>query len=261
VEGEPVWMIVDTGANMHVIASWVVRKVGLPMRRLGDVASDHTGRALKTSTVENPRLAIDDWGTVAAPTMLVTDFTEPLAKIGIGALVSPQWLTGERDAIVLDLPLGEMRRTPWDDAARALDEGGGREIAPAGVRLCEDAASTIKGLSFVVSASIDGRAVDLLLDTGAHRTDLLSTSKVARALAPRAKPSSDNAYAVSGLVRTRVVSALPLRVGDWALRTDVDLVPGSPDAACPRDGAIAMDALESCVLVLARKRLRGRCGI
>src|SRR5580700_2160377 len=45
VSGEPVWMLVDTGANSHVIASWVARKVGLAMHPLGDVGSDHTGRA------------------------------------------------------------------------------------------------------------------------------------------------------------------------------------------------------------------------
>src|SRR5579883_3650 len=54
VAGEPVWMLVDTGANSHVIASWVARKVGLPMRALGDVGSDHTGRAVSAYTVEHP---------------------------------------------------------------------------------------------------------------------------------------------------------------------------------------------------------------
>ena len=92
VAGEPVWMLVDTGANSHVIASWVARKVGLSMHPLGDVGSDHTGRAVTAYTVEHPGVTIDDWGALADGPMLVTDVPEPIARIGIGAFVSPQWL-------------------------------------------------------------------------------------------------------------------------------------------------------------------------
>jgi predicted aspartyl protease len=260
VEGEPVWMLVDTGANSHVIASWVARKVGLTMRPLGEVGSDHTGRAVTAYTVDRPRVVIDDWGPIVAGAMLVTDVPEPIARIGIGAFVSPQWLAGERDALVLDLSAGEMRSARWDEATRELDDHGGREIAPAGARLCEDSASAIRGLAFVIPASIEGRGVELLLDTGAHRTDLLSTSKTGRALAGRARPSREQMYAASGLVRTSVIHAAQVRMGDWSMTTDVDIVPGVADPMCPRDGVIAMDALETCTLVLARKRMRGRCG-
>jgi predicted aspartyl protease len=260
IEGEPVWMLIDTGANSHVIASWVARKVGLSMRPLGNVGSDHTGRAVPAYTVERPRVAIDDWGSVVSSTMLVTDVPEPIARIGIGAFVSPQWLTAGHDALVLDLSAGEMRTARWDDASRALDEHGGRELAPGGVRLCEDYAGAIKGLAFVVPASVDGHAVDLLLDTGAHRTDLLSTSKTGRAVASRARPSREHMYAASGLVRTSLIRSAQLRIGDWTMTTDIDLVPGVADPMCPRDGVVAMDALESCTLVLARRRIRGRCG-
>jgi hypothetical protein len=265
-------MLVDTGANSHVIASWVARKLGMTLRPLGDVGSDHTGHAVTAFTVDHPNVAIDDWGALAGTTMLVTDVPDPIARIGIGAFVSPQWLAAEGEALVLDLSGGEMHTASWDDAARELDARTGLEIAPAGgaggaggsatsgVRLCQDSASAIAGLAFVLSARIEGNPVELLLDTGAHRTDLLSTSKAGRALATRARPSREQMYAASGLVRTSVVRSAQVRIGDWSLTTDVDVVPGSSDPACPRDGVISMDALESCTLLLGRKRLRGRCG-
>jgi hypothetical protein len=259
VEGEPVWMLVDTGANSHVIASWVARKAGLPMRRLGEVGIDHAGHPVTEYSVERPRFVIDDWGPIAAPAMLVTDVAEPFARIGIGAFVSPQWLADEDGAVVLDLPAGEMRIARWDEASRALDLHAGLEIAASGARLCEDSASAIKGLAFVVPAMIDGHAVDLLLDTGAHRTDLLSTSKAGRALAGRAKPSREQMYAISGLVRTSIVRGAQVRIGDWSMTTDIDLVPGAADPMCPHDGVVAMDALESCTLLLAHKKIRARC--
>ena len=260
VAGEPVWMLVDTGANSHVIASWVARKVGLAMKPLGDVGSDHTGRAVTAYTVEHPGVTIDDWGTLTDGPMLVTDVPEPIARIGIGAFVSPQWLAGAGDAVVLDLTNREMRSAPWEDAVKALEAGPGREVAPNGTRLCEDTASAIKGLAFVLPASIDGHGVDLLVDTGAHRTDLLTTSKVGRVLAGRARPSKEQMYAASGLVKTSLVRAAAVKIGEFVLTTDIDLVPGVSDPVCPRDGVVSMDALASCTLLLGRKQLRGRCG-
>ena len=260
IAGTPVWMLVDTGANSHVIASWVARKAGMAMRPLGDVGSDHTGRAVRAYTVEHPGVNIDDWGPLRDGPMLVTDVPEPIERIGIGAFVSPQWLAAAGDALVLDLANREMHTAPWDDAAQALDGHAGREIAPRGVRLCRDDASTIRGLAFVLRASIDGHGVDLLLDTGAHRTDLLSTSLTARLLSVRATPSREQMYAASGLVKTSLVRAAALQIGDWALTSDIDLVPGVADPLCPRDGVVSMDALQSCTLLLGRDRVRGRCG-
>ncbi len=260
IAGLPVWMLIDTGANSHVIASWVARKTGLAMRPLGDVGSDHTGRAVSAYTVEHPGVSIDDWGALADGPMLVTDVPEPIERIGIGAFISPQWLAAAGDALVLDLADREMRTAGWEEASQALDARPGQEIAPRGVRLCRDDASAIKGLAFVLRASVDGHGVDLLLDTGAHRTDLLTTSQAAKLLAARATPNREQMYAASGLVKTSLVHAADVRIGDWSLTSDVDLVPGVADPVCPRDGVVSMDALQSCTLLLGRDTVRGRCG-
>jgi hypothetical protein len=253
-------MLVDTGANSHVIASWVARKAGMPMRALGDVGSDHTGRAVSAYTVEHPAVVLDEWGALPDVPTLVTDVPEPIARIGIGAFVSPQWLAGEGEGVVLDLPAREMHAVGWNEAQHQLDDRSGAELAPRGVRLCEDDASAIKGLAFIVPASVDGHAVELLLDTGAHRTDLLTTSRAGKLLAGRARPSREQMYAASGLVKTSLVRAAQLRIGDWRMTADIDLVPGVADPLCPRDGVVSMDALASCTLLLGKRTVRGRCG-
>lgn len=260
VGGEAVWLLVDTGANSHVIARWIAKKAGLPMRPLGDVGSDHTGRAVTAYTVDHPALVIDEWGPVADGPMLVTDVPEPIARIGIGGFVSPQWLAAESEGLVLDLPAHEMRSAPWADALAEMQQRKGQDLAPNGPRLCEDTGSAIKGLAFVLPASVDGHGVDLLLDTGAHRTDLLTTSKAGRLLAGRARPSKEQMYAASGLVKTSLVRAAEVKIGQWSITSDIDLVPGVADPVCPRDGVVSMDALESCTLLLGRKTLLGRCG-
>ena len=153
-----------------------------------------------------------------------------------------------------------MRTAPWDDAVKALETLPGRELAPGGAHLCEDRGSAIKGLAFVLPGSIDGHGVDLLVDTGAHRSDLLTTSRAGRVLAGRARPSQEQMYAASGLVKTSLVRAAAVKIGEYALTADIDLVPGVADPICPRDGVVSMDALSSCTLLLGRKQLRGRCG-
>jgi hypothetical protein len=260
IAGVPAWMLVDTGANSHVIASWVARKARLPMRALGDVGSDHTGRRVSAYSVERPGVVLDEWGRLGDGPMLVTDVPEAIERLGIGAFVSPQWLAEPGGALVLDLAAGEMHGASWTDASQGLDARAGQEIAERGPRLCRHDQSIIRGLAFVLRASIEGRGVDLLLDTGALQTDLLTTSPAGKALAARATPSHEPMYAASGLVHASVVRAAEIQIGGWALTSDVDLVPGEADPLCPRDGVISMDALRSCTLVLGRQSLRGRCG-
>jgi hypothetical protein len=259
VSGEPVWMLVDTGANSHVIASWVARKARMTLRPLGHVGSDHTGRSMTAYAVDHPNMAIDGWGALADAPMLVADVPEAIAGIGIGAFVSPQWLAGDAEGIVLDLGAREMRSAPWDDAASKIGARGGFPLAPGGARLCESRGGSIQGVSFVLSAIVDGRNVDLLLDTGAQRTDLLSASAAGELLVGRSAPSREQMYAASGLVQARLVRSAHLRVGGWAVTTDIDLVPGAADPACPRDGVVSMDALSSCILLINQKKLLGTC--
>ena len=259
IAGQPTWMLVDTGANSHVIASWLAKKAHLTMRSLGDVGTDHTGKSVTTYSVEHPEVVIDTWGALDDGPMLVTDVPAPIEKLGIGAFISPQWLAEEGDAIVMDLVAEQMHTAPYDDAVTNLS-GRGRPIAPTGGRICEDLGSAIKGLAYVLPASIDGHDVQLLVDTGAHRTDLLTTAQVAPLLATRSVPSREQMYAASGLVRTSLVKGAKIRVGEWGITADIDLIPGVSDPVCPRDGVVSMDVLKSCVLVLGRKEMTGRCG-
>jgi predicted aspartyl protease len=257
---QPVWMLVDTGANSHVIAGWVARKIGMPLRALGEVGSDHAGRAVSAYASAHPRATIDGWGAIDDGPILVADVPEPIAGIGIGAFVSPQALSSDGEAVVLDLASREMHTAPWDEAVRSLDAKGGLAIAPGGAHLCEDDLSLIRGLAFVLPADIDGHKVSLLLDTGAHRTDLLTTSPAGTVLSARSSASKEQMYAASGLVRTRLVRGARVTLGGWTVTTDIDLVPGAADRACPRDGAVSMDALSGCTLLLGRKTMLGRCG-
>jgi predicted aspartyl protease len=252
-------MLVDTGANSHVIASWLAKKAKLPLKSLGDVGTDHTGKSVPTYSVEKPQVVIDKWGALDEGPMLVTEVPGPIERLGIGAFISPQWLGLEGEGVVMDFVAKQMRTAPYEEAARSL-AGRGKSLAPSGGRLCEDTGSAIKGLAFVLPASIEGKSVQLLLDTGAHKTDVLTTSRLGVELTPRSVPSSEQMYAASGLVQTRVVKQASVKVGDFSITSDIDIIPGIADPVCPRDGVVSMDVLKSCVIVLGRRQMTGSCG-
>jgi predicted aspartyl protease len=261
VAGTPTWMLVDTGANSHVVAGWLARQVGLPLKKLGDLGSDHAGRTIATFRVDHPRMTIDEWGPVPDGPMLATEVPALIEELGIGAFVSPQRLVeGDGGGVVLDFVAGEMRADHYEAALRKLGRHGS-SIAPNGGRVCEDDASPIQGLAFVIPASVEGRTVDLLVDTGAERSDLLVSSGAARALTPRSTRNKEQLYAASGRMTSRTVHGATVSVGDFAVKTDLDLIPGAADPYCPRDGVVSMDVLHACILVLGRTAMSGRCGV
>jgi predicted aspartyl protease len=257
IGGESTWMLVDTGANSHVIAGWLARKAKLDAKNLGDQGTDHAGRTIITSRVERSSITIDEWGALPDSPTLVTEVPEAVARLGIGAFLSPQQL-GAGQALVLDLAESEMRVT---ESALAMGALSGRGADPFGdpVHVCEDNDSPIRGLAFVVQAKIEGAKVGLLLDTGAHHSDLLAGSSAGRRLAPRSVSNREQVYAASGKISTRTVRGAKVNVGSHKAVVDVDIIPGETDTSCPRDGVLAMDILKSCVLVFDRTAVHGRC--
>ena len=258
VGGHPTWMLVDTGANSHVVAGWFARQIGMKLSKLGDVGTDHVGRTIATYRVEHPAVVIEQWGPLAEGPMLVTDVPALIEKLGIGAFISPQRLTEEGDAVVLDLAGAEMRAAWFDDAERALGTRGLALVGP-GARLCEDTASPIQGLAYVLRGMVEGIAVDLLVDTGAQRSDILAGSAAGKALGPRTVANKDQMFGASGRLQSRTVKGARMVVSDVTLTSDVDLLPGVPDPYCPRDGVVSMDVLHTCTLVLGRAKLSARC--
>ena len=259
VSGEPTWMLVDTGANSHVVAGWLARKAHLETRNLGDVGTDHTGRAIVTSRVDHPKVLVDEWGAFPDGPILVTEVPEAVARLGIGAFISPQALAAADGAIVLDLRNAEMREEDGGHP-QALLGARGAEVFGTTAHTCADDDSPIKGLAFVIPATVEGTRAALLLDTGAHHTDLLSSTPIGKRFLPRSVPNREQVYAASGKIVTRTVRAAKVTLGEYAVVTDVDLIPGESDPSCPRDGVLAMDILRSCVIVLERAKAYGRCG-
>ena len=258
IGGQPVLMLLDTGANSHVIAGWLARKLNLGMKKLGDIGTDHVGKTIATFRIEKPELAIDDWGPLAMTPVLATDVPDVIEKLGIGAFISPQRLVDEGDAVVLDLAKGELRPAWWDEAHYELSATG-VPLLLAEARACEETEGPIKGLAFVVPATVDSQRVELLLDTGAQHSDVFTTSIAGQKLVPQSVVNKEPMYTASGKISARKLKGARVTSGAFSVTADVDLIGGAADASCPRDGVLAMDVLRSCALLLGRSRVYGRC--
>lgn len=260
VEGQPTLMLVDTGANSHVIAGWFARKVGLALQELGDVGTDHIGRAIQASRVEDPHVTIQGWGPLDAGPMMATEVPDFIERLGIGAFISPQRLAREGDAVILDLAHAELREASEGEAARALDRAGGSPLVGDGAsHLCEEKEGAIHGLTHVLDASIDGTATRLMVDTGAAHSDLFLSSGPGKKLAAKAKKKREALYTASGKIQGRTLPSVRVSAGASSVVTDVDFIAGNDDPSCPRDGVLGMDLLRACVLVLGPRAIDGRC--
>ena len=260
VAGERVLMVLDTGASSHFVAGWFARKIHLPLRSLGDVGTDHVGAEIAAYRIDKPELTIEGWGALPEGPALATEVPPDFEKLGIGAFVSPQQLLSEDEggAMELDLAHGELRTSSWGPAAGSA--AAAVLIEPGTARRCEDDGPG-GGLAFVVPAAIAEERVRLLLDTGAQRSDLLASSEAGRKLAAGSVPVGDPLFAVSGRIIGRQLRGTAVRAGSVAKTATVNLVEGTADATCPRDGVLGMDVLRRCTLVFGStpRRVSGRC--
>ncbi len=255
VAGVPTLFLVDTGANAHILSGYLARKAQLTTRAFGDTGVDHAGHAIDTRRATHPHVHIDNWGDLPDEPILVTDVPDAVIKLGIGGFISPQQLSSDDLSIVLDFQKSEMRELKRGDTIDAA----GSVLAIDPPRACTDEDSPLRGLAFVLKASIEGNDVQLLLDTGAHHSDLLAQSKPARELRARSEPSKEAVYAASGKVTPRTVHDAHIHVGALEVTRDVDLIPGGEDDFCPRDGVLAMDVLKKCVITIDRHTVSGVC--
>jgi predicted aspartyl protease len=255
--GKPILLLVDTGADSHFIAGHVARKYGIKTKKLREVSTDHVGRTVQTALIEKPALALDEWGDLGLEAVLTIEMPHFIEALGIGGVVSPQRLVAEAGAIVLDLAKGELRSASWEKAKNDLT---GTVLVDDGqAKACEENDGPVKNLSFVVPAMIETQRVKLLIDTGAHYSDVFAGSAAGQKLAPQSVVTKDGTYTASGRFSARKVKGARVSAGGFAVTTDVNLVPGAAEPSCPCDGVLAMDFLRACTLVFGGTHVVARC--
>jgi hypothetical protein len=246
VHGKQTWMLIDTGASRHFIASWMIRRIFSD--DIGQNATDHIGRTIKTSRLEEPQMKLDGFGAVPDTVAMIISQGDESSDLGV--TMSPQQLVSSGGALVLDFPNKTMTMMgARDSAERSLPKGAA--LTPA--QKC--------GGVFFVAAKVGDANATMLVDTGAWASDLKPNSAAARSLTMQTKGGQDRGYGAGGVINSRRLPNVPVSVGAVRTSLDIQLLDDSTETgACRSDGVIGMDLLQSCVLVVDNNSITGRCG-
>src|SRR3954469_13300256 len=250
IGGRRVWFIIDTGAGVHTIASWLVNAAGLTTRQSKAVVTGSTGAEQPVRSIAPVRGRLDDGRTLSIGEGIVVEFPPLFQEHEIGGLLSPQLLAGG-DAVVLDLIAPSMTIAP---PAVAIARVGG---ADASARVCHNAESQFRNRLYAVQVTAAGTPASLLVDSGATRTVAADRSLVASQLASQAVSGSQTQGVGGAVTRTRQIPGITLSVA--GANTTVDLTLGAVAGTCGQDGLLGMDALKHCVLVLGESAFGWSC--
>jgi predicted aspartyl protease len=254
VNGQAVWFLVDTGASVHTVASWLATATHIGLHDSKTMLVGSTGATSKTRAAGTIQLETRDGGTISVRDAVVADFPQTFADQHIGGLISPQLLAPAGQAAILNLSTPSLSFGPFDGALAAL--GLAPSAATASAHVCPTGGPP-PGRIYGASVTIAGIAADMTTDTGATSTSVAS-ARVARALASRSQDSGRVEGIGGGPKAAKTVASVTIVRGGAAKKADVLL--GGTSAGCGVDGLLGMDVLRGCTLVLGEKTMAWSCG-
>jgi hypothetical protein len=255
VNGRATSFLLDTGATDHAIALWLARELRLGFRvGPADDVIDHAGTRLEARRTEGATVEIDEWGAIEQKRILVVDTPEVFARSDVGGILSPQLLAHAGDSVRLDLREKRMMLEATADARARLSAETGCWLSAAPSNACGSAPSGVDPAPlFVLPAAVDDKSINMLVDTGAIRTDVdPSLVEEGQARTPHL------AFTLAGASLAPAVGA-SLSVGACMFEREVDIMASLRNSTCPRQGSLGIDALRSCDLELDQDRVWGRC--
>ena len=250
VAGHDTLLVVDTGAQSHVLSSAVAVAANLVTFDSGINGADWRGQPMKMWRTDHPDITLEGLGTVIDQPSAITEFTEGFRARGLGGTLSPQWLATGRVDVVIDFPSSRL----------SVRERGAPPVDPSGIALgapdpvCLDRSGGLVARSLAVNVLIGGVPARLAIDTGAENTLLFTTSAAASALTRAGGSSGPGREAGE-----RTFSAVAISAGDWSTTASVVVTEGASNRACPYDGRLGIDVLRTCVLTITEHDSAVRC--
>ncbi len=253
IAGKPSVMILDSGSTDIVLSRSVVNRLGLTVSSNHGKGTDAAGRGVSVAELSVPDIAIAGWGQLTHVRVLVTPLPKAFDTLGIAGVLSPQRLAEPGDSTVVDFSSNQVTVLPDAQALAML--GNKPRLKPSPIVCSKGSGAQLYG----VQANVNGLKVPLMFDTGASSTGIDAGSRAGKHLINQSQRGAKTILAASGPMQTRVLPAARLRVGRTAKTLDVQLVPGSHKPDSCFDGALAMDFLRQCTLVLGSKSATAAC--
>lgn len=245
VNGQPVDVMVDTGASQHFLLQAAAWAFDVPSEPFDARATDAHGVRFAVRLAAPGMLRVPG-RPFHVPEHLFLLESHALWTTGVVGGVAPQLFAPAGWAAHLDFVGGRLDVTRehehrWPGATRG--------------RVCPAGAEPQDGWRYVVPVRVAGQEANLLLDTGAQSTTLYASSRLAPAL--RGGRVVHIAGAAS-VVPMRVIDGVPLEVGGAAFGGRVTVGPG--EAHCGEDGLVGFDALRRCRISLSDREATLDCG-
>jgi hypothetical protein len=255
IRGQTVWFIVDTGASVHTLASWLVKAAHIPTRNTGATATGSTGSDSPLRVAHNQKIRLEHGKSVVRlREAIVVDLPPIFEQQRLGGLLSPQLLAASGTAAILDLRAPQLSFRSFDEAVRefAIQK---RDSATS--RVCSNQGSRFTNRLYAAPISIEGTNGLMLIDTGATSSLLQPESPLSKQLSGRAS-ASGNAQGVGGEAKKmRKVPNVAIELG--GAKAIVPISIGGSAPSCGTDGLLGIDALRRCVLVLGQSSFAFTC--
>jgi hypothetical protein len=257
VNGQTAWFLIDTGAGVHVLASWFAAAARLQADSSLDETvrgADSTGRMVPFRGIRSVTGLLETSAELRLPFVAIADFPGDFERSEVGGILSPQLLAASGLSAALDLRVPELRFEPFDDA---VDRLAAARIPRSRVQICGSLRDSVPNLVFAVPVSSANGDGTLLLDSGATSTKLVARSPLIAGMRLEAGGKT------TGLAgeRQEFSIARGLRLGFAGYEATVDSqVAGMGDASCGADGLLGLDALRECAIVLGSRDVALACG-
>ena len=256
VGGRTAWFLVDTGAGVHLIASWFVKAAELTTDEgLGREVTgvDATGRPMAFRGLRDVTGVLDDGSPLRLPIAAVTDFAPEFEEADVAGALSPQLLAAAGEAAALDLRVPELR---LESFAAAVSRLGARRVPRERAEICGSPTGKIPNLLFAIPITARGRKGSLLMDSGARVTKLVPGSSLVRGLRLEV---GGRTTGLTGTAQTfSLIRGLRVEFAGYARELDAR-VAGRGHGVCGRDGLLGLDALASCAVVLGEHDVAVAC--
>ena len=246
VNGIEARLVLDTGADVHLVTSDFADRLGLDTTPAED-GTDHGGASVKSRELPDVMLSLGG-ATFELSGVVVIPAFEAFTRMGIDGILSPQNISGTAMA-VLDMAPNELLLLDGSDEAIARWL---KERSP-DLRMLELERDQSEGMVVVKSAIAPNAAVPTLLDSGGKRTEFARAAVPRLAGSPAGKSErlgggvsgGDFSGADAG-AQTLVIGGQRLSVPSLAVREEMH---GPP-------GLVGMDVLRGTILACAADRDR-----
>jgi len=253
-------LVIDTGANGHVLTEGLRWYLGLPSiddpnrgrvtivtddgeYGVGTDVHDAAGRPAWTQRIRSVGL---DLGLerMQTETPLMSANLEPLDAVGAFGFFSPQAIAEDDRPLVIDLAHHELRLAGARDGARPFERG---------TRLTPACKSPTGVPLFVADVLVDGLPARLIVDTGADRTELSAGGAIGAHFATRPHRAAMRAR-LGGTGQAVRIDGVEVTVGSHRARTSVMVAAYDHVSPCETVGALGNDVLSPCAIVVGRTR-------